>query len=88
MSNLKRKRKRRIKSIDLCSCGHFGCDHMMSPNSPAHRKIQKRLREGLCMGCGKKEVDGKCGCKHKGAVDWSLPTAREKELMNNRIKLT
>jgi hypothetical protein len=54
---------------------------MASPDSPAHRKIQKRLREGLCMGCGKKEVDGKCGCKHKGEVDWGIPTAREMEFL-------
>lgn len=88
MSNLKRKRIRRVKSIDLCSCGHFGCDHMASPDSPAHRKIQKRLSEGLCMGCGKKEVKGKCGCKHKGMVDYNIPTAREKELMAKRTTPT
>ena len=81
MSNLKRKRKRRVKSIDLCSCGHFNCDHLIGNRSPAHLKIQKRLTDGLCMGCGQKEVNGKCGCKHKGIVDWSLPVGREKEFI-------
>lgn len=80
--NQKRNRKRRTKSIDLCSCGHFNCDHMASPDSPANRKIQKRLSEGLCMGCGKKPED--CSCKHKGAADWSIPTTREKEIMLER----
>jgi hypothetical protein len=32
-------------------------------------KIQKRIRQGLCPGCGKKE----CKCKHKGPVDYSIP---------------
>ena len=67
--NRKRNRKRRVKSIDYCSCGHFNCDPMMSSNSPAQRKIRKRLKEGLCMGCGKKE----CQCKHKGPPDWDIP---------------
>ena len=76
MSNLKRKRKRRVTSIDLCSCGHFRCDHMMSQNSPAHRKIQKRLREGKCMGCGK--LPDHCSCKHKGVEDWTIPVSKPK----------
>lgn len=67
---MKRKRKIRVKSIDLCSCGHFGCDPF-SYDSPAHRKIQKRLKDGLCMGCGKKPEE--CSCKHKGEVDWNIP---------------
>jgi hypothetical protein len=65
---MKRKRKRRTKSRDLCSCGHFNCDPI-SPDTIANRKIQKRLKEGLCMGCGKKE----CTCKHKGLVDYEIP---------------
>ncbi len=77
MQNTRKRRKRRIKSIDLCTCGHFNCDHMASPDSPANRKIQKRLSMGLCMGCGKKE----CQCKRTGSADWSLLTTREKELI-------
>lgn len=76
MSNLKRKRKRRVTSIDLCSCGHFNCDHIIGNTSPAHKKIQKRLSDGLCMGCGKKPE--KCTCKHKGAVDYSIPVGNPK----------
>lgn len=82
MQETRKRRKRRIKSIDLCSCGHFGCDHMMSQNSPAHRKIQKRLSEGLCMGCGKKE----CQCKRTGSPDWDILTAWEKELIAKKTK--
>jgi hypothetical protein len=80
MQNTRKRRKRRVNSIDLCSCGHFRCDHMMSQDSPAHRKIQKRLDECLCMGCGKK----KCQCKRTGSADWSIATAREKELISKR----
>lgn len=68
---MKRKRKRRVTSRNLCSCGHFNCDPMMSLDTPAHRKIQKRLQNGECMGCGKK-ID-ECSCKHKGVVDWDIP---------------
>jgi hypothetical protein len=75
---MRRKRKRRVKSKDLCSCGHFNCDPMMASGSPAHQKIQKRLREGLCMGCGKKEIEGQCGCKRKGPEDWSIKVSNEK----------
>ena len=60
MQNKRKDRKDRTKSQWLCSCGHFNCDPIYS-NSPAHKKIQKRLRLGLCMGCGKKE----CECKRK-----------------------
>lgn len=69
--NQKRKRKRRVKSRDYCTCGHFNCDPMMSPDSPAQRKIHKRLREGKCMGCGK--IKNECSCKHKGPEDWDIP---------------
>ena len=64
MQTKRKKRKDRYKSISLCSCGHFNCDTYHS-DSPAHLKIQKRLRDGLCMGCGKKE----CKCKRKENED-------------------
>jgi hypothetical protein len=65
--NIKRKRKRRTASIDMCSCGCLYCDSFVK--SPAKTKIQNRIRQDLCPGCGKKE----CKCKHKGLEDYSIP---------------
>ena len=65
--NIKRKRKQRTTSLDMCSCGCLYCDSMYKSYSKT--KIQKRIRQGLCPGCGKKE----CKCKHKGPVDYSIP---------------
>jgi hypothetical protein len=65
--NIKRKRKRRTASIDMCSCGCLYCDSMYK--SPSKTKIQNRIRKGLCPGCGQKE----CKCKHKGPEDVSIP---------------
>lgn len=65
--NIKRKRKRRTASRDMCSCGCLYCDSFIK--SPAKTKIQNRIRQGLCPGCGKKE----CKCKHKGLEDYSIP---------------
>ena len=84
MSQNKRiRRKRRVTSESLCSCGHFGCDHMASRDTPAHRKIQKRLREGKCMGCGNKPEE--CSCKRTEPIDYSIPLAREKEYFRNKF---
>lgn len=74
--NLKRKRKRRVTSMDMCSCGDLFCDPMMGPDTPAKRKIKKRLKLGLCMGCGKKKEE--CSCKHKGPEDYSIPVSKSK----------
>lgn len=54
------------KNYDLCPhCGNPHCDPIYSIGnmSPSMRKIQKRLREGKCMGCGKEPK--KCSCKSK-----------------------
>lgn len=51
----------------MCSCGCLYCDSWVK--SPWKTKIQKRIRAGLCPGCGKKE----CKCKHKGPVDYTIP---------------
>ena len=59
MSNIKRKRKKRTTSINMCSCGDLHCDSMHK--SIAKNKLRKRIELGLCMACGHKE----CKCKHK-----------------------
>jgi hypothetical protein len=67
-----KKRKHRIRgkdgywNYDLCEgCGCADCDpsHKMGNHGYAMTKIQKRLREGKCMGCGKEKIN--CSCKSK-----------------------
>ena len=63
---MKKKRKTRSgKNFDLCSCGNACCDPSHSMNNPwsSMNKIQKRLRDGLCMDCVKKPDN--CSCKSK-----------------------
>lgn len=64
---VKKKRKPRSrKNFDLCTgCGCPNCDPMwtMGKMGVGMRKIQKRLKEGKCMGCGKEK--DKCTCKSK-----------------------
>lgn len=52
-------------NYDLCTgCGYPHCDPMFGMNpSGAMRKIQKRLHNDQCMGCGKPL--NKCTCKSK-----------------------
>lgn len=68
----KKKRKprtvnylQRTRNYDLCTgCGYPHCDPMFGINpSGAMKKIQKRLHNGQCMGCGKPL--NKCSCKSK-----------------------
>jgi len=65
---MKKARKQRTTGHDICSgCGCINCDPAHSigndpkKHGPAMSKIQKRLREGKCMGCGKEKND--CSCK-------------------------
>ena len=54
-----RGRKPRLKSHDMCVyCGNTECDPIW-PDTPAKRKIQKRVQNGLCPGCGHVS----CTCK-------------------------
>lgn len=57
-------KKNGMKRAWVCSaCGAPYCDPMfLSNKTPAGKKINKRLQQGLCIGCGKKE----CKCKNKG----------------------
>ncbi len=36
-----------------------------APDSPAKKKLEKRFKAGLCLGCGNKPVE--CRCKRKNA---------------------
>ena len=57
------------RSLNLCSgCGYFLCDPIFNNDGPANTKIQKRLRNGLCMGCGK--TKDKCSCKSKNGLTY------------------
>ena len=57
----KKKRKHRTKGYDLCEfCGYPNCDPVKW-KTRSGMKIQKRLREGKCMGCGK--IKNECTCK-------------------------
>lgn len=54
------------QNFNLCDgCGYAHCDpiHGMGNHGFAMTKIQKRLHEGKCMGCGKEK--NKCSCKSK-----------------------
>lgn len=55
-------RKLRIKSVPLGFDGahQFG-KPLPFPETPATKKLYKRLKSGLCLGCGK----DKCQCKSK-----------------------
>lgn len=56
----KKKRKPRTKSegLDFDGAHQFG-QPLPWPETPAVKKLRKRLKEGLCLGCGKVE----CECK-------------------------
>lgn len=49
--------------LPICNCcGYINCDPMYANyHTPAGRKLEYRKRNGLCIGCGKKE----CKCKNK-----------------------
>lgn len=56
---MKKKRKPRTTSKDLCTgCLGVGCDPM-NKNPIVSRKLEYRKKNGLCLGCGQK----KCSCK-------------------------
>jgi len=60
--NRRFQRKMRTAGEDMCSCGLLHCDSMHEAiNSPYIRKLRKRQKEKVCIGCGKKE----CQCKRK-----------------------
>jgi len=62
---LKKKRKPRTTGQDLCTCLAVGCDPMsINYKGFAHRKLEKRLKQGLCLGCGKSI----CTCKSNGGL--------------------
>jgi len=58
-----KKRKPRTKSVELNFDGahQFGSKPIINGETPAIKKLDKRLRDGLCLGCGKKP----CECKSK-----------------------
>lgn len=63
---LKTRKNRSPKNFDLCECcGNPNCDPYWSMGNVGigMRKIQKRLKDGKCMGCGKEKL--KCSCKSK-----------------------
>ena len=57
-----KKRKPRTTSVELDFDGahQFG-KPIINGETPAIKKLDKRLRAGLCLGCGKKP----CECKSK-----------------------
>jgi hypothetical protein len=58
------RKTRSHHNFDLCEgCGNPNCDpaFSMGKMSIAMTKIQKRLRAGECMGCGKTKKE--CHCK-------------------------
>lgn len=62
----KARKKRSSKKFNLCPhCGNANCDpiHSMGNKFPAMLKIQKRLENGQCPGCGK--IKKQCSCKSK-----------------------
>lgn len=63
---MKKLRKPRTspKHVWVCKhCGAAACDPMNLMDTPAGRKIMKRLELGLCIGCGHKP----CTCKSREA---------------------
>lgn len=63
-------RKKRTTGFDLCSgCYSFECNPM-TMSKKFQSKVSKRLKDGLCVACGKE----KCACKSKEGIvnyrDW------------------
>jgi hypothetical protein len=56
-----KQRKPRTKSVELDFDGAHQFGKPIRGESPAIKKLDKRLRAGLCLGCGKKP----CRCKSK-----------------------
>jgi hypothetical protein len=56
-----KKRKPRITSKELDYDGAHAFGHPIWGDTPAIKKFDKRLKLGLCLGCGEK----KCRCKSK-----------------------
>jgi hypothetical protein len=54
-------RKPRTTSKSIC-CDNLGCDPFW-PETPAKKKLSKRIKLGLCRGCGNKPAE--CRCKRK-----------------------
>ena len=53
---MRKNRKPRTKSIKMCSCMSLNCDPFI-----VNIKLNKRINNGLCPGCGHKI----CSCKRK-----------------------
>lgn len=59
------KRKPRTTSRDMYGSSIFSdSDSFFLEDSPAKKKIRKRIAESLCRGCGNKPNE--CRCKRKG----------------------
>lgn len=58
------ERKPRTKSEDMYGSSIFSDNaSFWAPDSPAKKKLDKRIAQGLCRGCGNEY--SKCRCKRK-----------------------
>ena len=67
-----RKRKPRTTGADLGFDGSHMFGQAYNADTPAAKKLWKRFKAGLCLGCGEKS----CRCKSKSRMaEWSIASS-------------